>query len=54
MKDYLTMKGLVVGAKLLGKDFVVPIEDEEHLLFSCESTKDIRLRFVKFERFVAV
>jgi hypothetical protein len=24
---------------------VAPIDDEEHLLFSCESTKDIRLRF---------
>jgi hypothetical protein len=30
---------------LLGEDFVAPIDDEEHLLFSCESTKDIRLRF---------
>jgi hypothetical protein len=45
MKDYLAMKGLVVGARLLGEDFVVPIHDEEHLLFSCKSTKDIRLRF---------
>jgi hypothetical protein len=25
--------------------FVAPIDDEEHLLFLCESTKDIRLRF---------
>jgi hypothetical protein len=24
---------------------VEPIDDEEHLLFSCKSTKDIRLRF---------
>jgi hypothetical protein len=24
--------------------FVAPIDDEEHLLFSCESTKDKRLR----------
>jgi hypothetical protein len=24
---------------------VAPIDDEEHLLFSCESTKDIRLHF---------
>jgi hypothetical protein len=24
---------------------VAPIDDEEQLLFSCESTKDIRLRF---------
>jgi hypothetical protein len=24
---------------------VAPIDDEEHLLFSCESTKDIKLRF---------
>jgi hypothetical protein len=31
--------------RLLGEDFVAPIDDEEHLLFSCESTKDIRLRF---------
>jgi hypothetical protein len=31
--------------RLLGEDFVAPIVDEEHLLFSCESTKDIRLRF---------
>jgi hypothetical protein len=29
---------------LLGEDFVAPIDDEEHMLFSCESTKDIRLR----------
>jgi hypothetical protein len=31
--------------RLLGEDFVAPIDDEEHLLFPCESTKDIRLRF---------
>jgi hypothetical protein len=31
--------------RLLGEDFVAPIDDEEHLLFSCESTKDIRFRF---------
>jgi hypothetical protein len=31
--------------RLLGEDFVAPIDDKEHLLFSCESTKDIRLRF---------
>jgi hypothetical protein len=31
--------------RLLGKDFVAPIDDEEHLLFSCESTKEISLRF---------
>jgi hypothetical protein len=31
--------------RLLGEDFIAPIDDEEHLLFSCESTKDIRLRF---------
>jgi hypothetical protein len=30
---------------LLGKDYVATIDDEKHLLFSCESTKDIRLRF---------
>jgi hypothetical protein len=30
---------------LLGEVFVVPKDDEEHLFFSCESTKDIRLRF---------
>jgi hypothetical protein len=24
---------------------VAPIDDEQHLLLSCESTKDIRLRF---------
>jgi hypothetical protein len=27
------------------EDFVAPIDDEEHLLFSCKSTKDIRFRF---------
>jgi hypothetical protein len=31
--------------RLLGEDFVAPIDDEEHLLFSCKSTKDIRLSF---------
>jgi hypothetical protein len=31
--------------RLLGEDFVAPIDDEEHLLFSCKSTKDIRLHF---------
>jgi hypothetical protein len=31
--------------RLIGEEFVAPIDDEEHLLFSCESTKDIRLRF---------
>jgi hypothetical protein len=31
--------------RLLGEDFMAPIDYEEHLLFSCESTKDIRLRF---------
>jgi hypothetical protein len=31
--------------RLFGEDFVAPIDDEEHLLFSCESTKVIRLRF---------
>jgi hypothetical protein len=31
--------------RLLGENFVAPIDDKEHLLFSCESTKDIRLRF---------
>jgi hypothetical protein len=31
--------------KTFGEDFVAPIDDKEHLLFSCESTKDIRLRF---------
>jgi hypothetical protein len=31
--------------RLLGEDFVAPIDDEEHLLFLCEGTKDIRLRF---------
>ena len=31
--------------RLLGENFVAPIDDEEHLLFSCEGTKDIRLRF---------
>jgi hypothetical protein len=30
--------------RLLGEDFVATIDDE-HLLFSCESTKDKRLRF---------
>jgi hypothetical protein len=30
---------------LLGEDFVAPIDDEEHLLFLCNSTKDIRLLF---------
>jgi hypothetical protein len=45
MKDYLAMKCFVVGAKHLGEDFVAPIDDEEHLLFSCKSTKDIRLLF---------
>jgi hypothetical protein len=39
------------------KDFVVPKDDEERLLFSCESTKDIRLCFAglsMLERFDAV
>jgi hypothetical protein len=27
------------------EDFAAPIDDEEHLLFSCKSTKDIWLRF---------
>jgi hypothetical protein len=31
--------------RLLDEDFDAPIDDEEHLLFSCKSTKDIRLRF---------
>jgi hypothetical protein len=31
--------------RLLGEDFVAPIFDKEHLLFSCKSTKDIRLCF---------
>jgi hypothetical protein len=31
--------------RLLGEDIGAPIDDEEHLLISCESTKDIRLRF---------
>jgi hypothetical protein len=31
--------------RLSCEDFVAPIDDEEHLYFSCESTKDIRLRF---------
>jgi hypothetical protein len=32
--------------RLLGDDFVAPIDDEEHLLFSCKSTTtDERLRF---------
>jgi hypothetical protein len=31
--------------RLLGEDFVAPIDDEEHLLFPCESTKAIKLRF---------
>jgi hypothetical protein len=31
--------------RLLGEDFVAPLDDEEHLLFSCERTKDIWLRF---------
>jgi hypothetical protein len=31
--------------RLLHEDFVAPIDDEEHLWFSCESTSDIRLRF---------
>jgi hypothetical protein len=31
--------------RLLGEDLVAPIADEEHLLFSCDSTKDITLRF---------
>jgi hypothetical protein len=31
--------------KTVGEDFVAPIDDEEHLLFSCESTEGIRLRF---------
>jgi hypothetical protein len=46
------MKGLVVRAmkgptckRLVGVDFVAKIGDEEHLLFLCEGTKDIRLRF---------
>jgi hypothetical protein len=29
--------------RLLGE--VAPIDDQEHLLFTCEGTKDIRLRF---------
>jgi hypothetical protein len=31
--------------RLLGEDFVAPIDDEEGLMFLCESTKEIRLRF---------
>jgi hypothetical protein len=31
--------------RLFGEDFVAPIDDEEHLLFPCESTKVIRWRF---------
>jgi hypothetical protein len=31
--------------RLIGEDFMAPTDDEEHLLFSCESTRDIRLRF---------
>jgi hypothetical protein len=31
--------------RLLGEDFVILIDDEEQLLFSCESTKDIKFRF---------
>jgi hypothetical protein len=31
--------------RLLDEDFVAPIDDKEHLLFSCEIAKDIRLRF---------
>jgi hypothetical protein len=27
--------------RLLGEDFVAPIDDEEYLLFSCESTNDL-------------
>jgi hypothetical protein len=46
MKDYLAMKRSCCRCKrLLGEDFVAPIDNEEHLLFSCESTKDIRFRF---------
>jgi hypothetical protein len=31
--------------RLLDEDFVAPIDDQEHFLFSWEITKDIRLRF---------
>jgi hypothetical protein len=30
--------------RMSGEDFVAPTDDEERLLFSCESTKDIGLR----------
>jgi hypothetical protein len=45
MKDYLAVQGCVADAKMLGEDSVAPIDDEEHMLFSCERTKDIRLYF---------
>jgi hypothetical protein len=31
--------------RLLGESFVAPTDYKEHLLFSCEGTKDVRLRF---------
>jgi hypothetical protein len=41
----LTFALIMCTRGLFGEDFVAPIDDEEHLLFLCESTKDIRLRF---------
>jgi hypothetical protein len=45
MKDYLAVKGFRRYKGQLEEDLVAPVNDEEHLWVSCESAKDVRLRF---------